>query len=137
MRKIYRNIITKEDVVKFGSTKKKVLKNKSNIVSDIINILKKDFDFTIKKSSYCLVEHYPSGHDWHVDTGSNDHMKWCELGVSILLTEPTFGGDTYYKDGEEIIKSDRGLYDMIAHTSDELHKVDSHEGYRSVFLMFI
>ena len=137
MRKIYSNIITEKDIAKFKDIDNKILGSKSSIVNNIINIIKKDFDLTIKPNSYCLVEHYPAGHDWHVDSGNDGHMSWCEIGVSILLTKPTSGGDTYYKDGDKVIKSNRELYDIVVHTSDESHKVDPHEGYRSVFLMFI
>ena len=65
---------------------------------------------------------------------------WCEVGVSLLLKEADEGGKTYYAengDKNNPIEVDRGLYDLVAHTSDEWHMVEKHEGERIVFLMFI
>ena len=74
----------------------------------------------------------------------NLHMEWCQVGVSILLSDESefTGGDTYYADidfsnEENKIKSDRRQYDMCAHTSDSWHMVEPHGGTRTVLLMFI
>ena len=144
MRKIYRNFITNQeanDLLK--STKpinNSIVDTKSEIIHKIVKKLKEEFDFNIKKQSYYLVEHMPTGHNWHVDVGNGNHMSWCDMGVSILLQEPLSGGDTYYADnikGTNKIKSDRKIYDLVAHTSNEYHMVDAHEGERKVLLMFI
>ena len=141
MRKIYRNFITEEEAkILKNMENTKLLEPKNSVVQKIINKLKEDFDFTIKEKSYSYIERYPRGHGWHIDIGNEGHMTWCEIGASILLEEPKSGGDTYYGDdinGSNKIKSDRKIYDLIAHTSDEYHMVEPHEGIRTVFSLFI
>jgi len=141
MKKIYRSFITKEEANILKKTSSvKLLESENAVIDKILNQLKKDFEFTIKDESYCYTEKYPIGHPWHKDTGINNHMPWCEVGISILLEEPISGGDTYYADnveGDNKIKSDRKLHDLIAHTSDVYHMVEPHVGNRNVFLMFI
>tara|TARA_Y100001938_G_scaffold148830_1_gene233660 strand:+ start:62 stop:487 length:426 start_codon:yes stop_codon:yes gene_type:complete len=141
MRKIYKNFITKKEAnVLLKTLGGKIIDSKNKITNKIVDKLKEDFDFKIKPESYYHIEHYPSGHPWHKDTGINNHMSWCQLGVSILLKNSSSGGDTYYAEdikGTNKIKSDRKLYDLIAHTSDEWHMVEPHEGERVVFLIFI
>ena len=104
----------------------------------IIDILKEHFDFVIKPESYWRIEQKPTGHDWHIDTGDMDHMLWCQVGCSILLTSNTQfnGGETFYNK-EEPIKVERDLYDIAAHSSDEWHMVTPHSGTRVVLLLFI
>ena len=141
MRKIYRSIITKEEAEILKKLENaRLLETQNSVIKKIVNKLKEDFNFTIKEKSYSYIEKYPRGHGWHIDTGNEGHMQWCEVGASILLEEPKSGGDTYYGDdinGTNKVKSDRNLYDLIAHTSDEYHIVEPHEGNRTVFLLFI
>ena len=72
--------------------------SKNLIVNKVITRLEKEFNFTIKKESYWRIETKPKGHEWHTDTGANNHMMWCQVGVSILLTNTFTGGETYYAD---------------------------------------
>ena len=141
MKKIYRNFITEEEANTLKSlSSSKLLESDSEIVEKILHQLEKDFNFTIREESYYYTEKYPIGHPWHKDTGNNSHMNWCEVGVSILLEEPISGGSTYYADnikGDNKIKSDRKLHDLIAHTSDVYHMIEPHVGNRNVFLIFI
>jgi hypothetical protein len=150
MKKIYRNFTNEKQIVEaFGSitpsgTHFKYGKSASyfdNIfVKKVLEKLKEDFDFEIKPESYWLLEHRPGGHKWHKDTGTSNHMMWCQVGISVLLKEPETGGDTWYGDdemGTNAKKSDRKVFDLVAHTSDEYHMVDAHKGSRVVFLMFI
>ena len=143
MKKVYRNFTTKEeaqDQLKHRRERYSIKSNKNDLVDKIINKLKNDFEFEIKDESYWKVEHRPQGHQWHKDTGSSDGMMWCQVGVSLLLEDGESGGETFYgkkKDDEDPIKLDRGVYDLIAHTSDEWHMVTPHKGKRIVFLMFI
>tara|TARA_Y100000593_G_C4189928_1_gene276347 strand:+ start:305 stop:736 length:432 start_codon:yes stop_codon:yes gene_type:complete len=143
MRKIYRDFITKEEAEKqFNNREFKyfINKNKNELVDKIINKLKEDFNFKIKDESYWRVEHKTRGHKWHKDTGSSDQMIWCQVGVSLILQDGNSGGETFYgkeKDDKDPIKSDRKIYDLVAHTSDEWHMVNPHQGKRIVFLMFI
>jgi len=128
----------------------------SAILTKLLEIIRADFDFEVKgvkgvKSSgesYVRLETNKNGHRWHNDRGgysmddANLHMPWCQLGVSILLSsEDNFtGGDTYYADDDKEtnkVKADRRRYDMCVHASDVWHMVESHEGTRTVLLMFI
>ena len=53
----------------------------------------KDFDFEINGYSYMRIEQKTKGHEWHNAQGGytkdddNLHMKWCQVGVSILLSD--------------------------------------------------
>ena len=171
MRKIYRDFVTTEEAEKIlkdisqnGKYYLKKRLNKLDYITKIIDTVKKDFDFEISEYSYFKREvrnsHKP--HPWHKDTGSKNHMPWCQVGISLLLKEPGFGGETYYAKDNDLfekkyngidfynienksirdaitnkVKSDRGLYDLVAHTSDEWHEVTGTDGTRCALLMFI
>ena len=146
MRKIYRNFTNEKEVLDSSILKSsksshyKIENTDNDFVKKVISKLSEDFNFKVKDESYWLIEHRPRGHRWHKDTGSKDHMLWCEVGVSLLLKEADKGGKTYYTENGDTnnpIEVDRGLYDLVAHTSDEWHMVEKHEGERIVFLMFI
>lgn len=142
MRRIYHNFITEEEVEQLKLLKvnksNQILLNPNSVIDKIIDTLKKDFEFEIKKESYYRLEQTADhGHGWHKDTGSNDHMLWCQVGCSILLESECSGGATYYKESGKIIEVDRDKLDLIAHTSNIVHKVDPPKGYRLVFLIFI
>jgi hypothetical protein len=115
------------------------ISNETNpTIIKIINILKEKFQFNIKPESYWRIEHNPKGHKWHVDTGDNNHMPWCQIGCSILLTSTKefIGGETKYN--KEIpITIIRDKFDLLAHTSDEWHMINPHTGNRVVLLLFI
>jgi hypothetical protein len=142
MRVLIKNAINKEDHDALLNTKDTSFVHISGetnpTILKIIGTLKEHFDFTIKPESYWRIEHTPNGHDWHVDTGTNNHMMWCQVGCSILLTSTRQfeGGETLYNQ-EEPITVERDLYDIAAHSSDEWHKVNSHSGKRVVLLLFI
>ena len=143
MRNKYTAFLTEEDISHLYSTltvgnKYYVLKQKNKIVDKIINKLKIDFSFTVKDESYFKIEQTgKDGHDWHVDTGSNNHMMWCELGGTILLKADYEGGKTYYKEDGKVVEVERSIGDLCAHSSDVEHKVDPTTGDRQVFLIFI
>ena len=143
MRKKYSNFLSEEDISYLYDTlvvsdKYYVLKTKNEVVNKIINKLKLDFDFTVKEKSYFKIEQTgQEGHDWHVDTGSNNHMMWCELGGTILLKADYQGGKTYYKEDDKVVEVERSIGDLCAHRSDIEHKVDPTTGNRQVFLIFI
>lgn len=143
MKSKYSEFLKEEDILHLYDTltigeKYYVLKTKNKIVDKVINKLKIDFDFTVKDESYFKIEKTSKdGHDWHVDTGSSNHMMWCEVGGTILLKQDNEGGKTYYKVNDEIIEVERGIGDFCAHTSNIEHKVDPPVGDRQVFLIFI
>ena len=107
------------------------------VLSKIITLLSNDFEFEVKSESYWRVESKPKGHDWHVDTGSNGHMRWCEVGATLLLNDDFTGGETLYKENGEEIEIERSVNELLAHTSDEEHKVNKSVGQRTVLLIFI
>ena len=145
MKKIYRNFVTEDEARELlsepkGSLDGKIKKRDHWLLDRILNTLSEDFEFTVVYESYSSLESNANGHKWHVDTGTSNHMMWCDIGVSLLLKESNGGGDTYYADNSEGLnkeKSDRRIYDLVAHTSDEWHMVDPNNGVRTVFLMFI
>ena len=142
MKKIYHNFITKEDLTELKkieiNSNTRILHKPNGIVDRVINALKKDFTFEIKELSYYRLEKTTeNGHNWHKDTGSNNHMPWCQVGCSILLESDCEGGKTYYKENDKVTTAERGIFDLIAHTSDVLHKVDAPNAYRLAFLIFI
>ena len=140
MRAIIKNIIKEGDIALLPqgrSTKlSKVINNP--IIDKILKEIQKVFPFNIHGESFCRTEQRQKGHSWHKDTGSLNHMSWCTLGGSILLTTTFSGGDLKYRKNNEIetIKN-RKPFDLYIHTSDEEHMVDPSEGCRKVFLLFI
>ena len=142
MKKIYRNFITQKDVEYLKKLNLhedvSILDKNNKVIDSILNKLKEDFDFEVLQESYYKLEETPTtGHDWHKDTGSGDHMVWCQVGCSILLESDCDGGKTYYKEDDKVTEIDRDTFDLVAHSSDTLHKVDPPNGYRLVFLIFI
>ena len=143
MRKKYNNFLSKEDISYLYNTltvgdKYYILNNKNKVVDKVINKLKLDFTFTIKEESYFKIEQTSQhGHDWHVDTGSNNHMMWWELGGTALLKADYQGGKTYYKEDDKVVEVERNIGDLCAHSSDVEHKVGPTTGDRQVFLIFI
>ena len=151
MRKVYRNFITKEEAEEaingfrgkgyFIDKGVKMSGKTTKLGKKILDKLKEDFKFEINKDSYwCIETTSPLGHLWHRDTGTSNHMMWCQVGASLLLKDGDGGGDTYYADDDKEtnkVKSDRKLYDLIAHTSDQWHMVEPSKGKRIVFLIFI
>ena len=144
LKKIYSDFITNEEkeilISNFYPTRHKLKLVNNKIIDKIINKLKIDFDFEINDESYLIIEQNADGHKWHLDTGNHNHMSWCQIGVSMLLSEPNNTGITYYADdenGTNKTKVDRNIFDLLAHTSDEWHMVTPNDNERTVFLMFI
>ena len=145
MRKLYKNFFTAEEAatsqqLKANSQTKATDLANTQPFAKIIKTIRRDFDVSPNASSYINIERRESGHKWHKDTGDSDHMMWCRVGGSIILNEGKGGGDTYY--GENIeglnkVKSERGLYDLVLHTSDEWYMVEPNKGGREVLLIFI
>jgi len=137
MRRLYRNALSENDInylknsnVKFG----RINKDKNPVVDKVLKLISSEFEFKVKDESYFRIEQtLESGHPWHVDTGSNNHMLWCQVGLSVILASDCEGGETEYEDGVV----NRGVGDLIVHTSDVKHQVRPFKGYRLTFLMFI
>jgi len=141
MKKIYRNFITKEEadnLINNDSILHTAMPfNDNKIVERILDTIKDDFDFTVKPTSYYRTEQFPGGHVWHLD---NEAPGNCEVAGSILIKDCKTGGDTYYADnenGDNKVKSDRNIYDLIVHKSDVWHMVEPNSGERIVLVFFI
>ena len=86
--------------------------------------------------SYLSIEKMKNGHEWHTDTGTIGHMKWCNYGLSLLLTKSS-GGMFKYKNPDEEYSQDDHYLNIILHSSDEWHKREKAEKGRTVLLMFL
>lgn len=85
--------------------------------------------------SYTRIEKLDRGHDWHLDTGSSNHMKWCDYGCSVLLTNLDKAGFLEYRDGKTL-RPEEHYCGLAIHSSDVEHRTE-HEGERITFLAFI
>jgi hypothetical protein len=144
MRKKYSNFINEDEkenlLSNFFPSRHKLKSINNNVINKIIAKIKEDFDFEIKNESYLLIEQNSDGHKWHLDTGNHNQMSWCQIGISMLLSEPNETGITYYAEdgrGTNKTKIDRNVFDLLVHTSDEWHMVTPNNNNRTVLLMFI
>lgn len=85
--------------------------------------------------TYMRLEKRVRSHPWHVDTGTNNHMMWCEYGCSILLEDGTDRevGCIEYRDGTIV----RNYLSLAIHDSKEEHRVTDHKRERKTFLCFL
>ena len=143
MRWVVKNIINESeesDLINYCGNSRRLIKNSQHkILSKILDVIRDYVDFDIKDESYFKIESRPAGHPWHKDTGSNDHMLWCQVGGTILLSGDHTGGEISYRneDGTEEMIKDREKHDLYFHTSDVFHKIETSDGKRSAFLIFI
>lgn len=147
---IISNIITKQDAKTLMSNEDmfcRKIKVFDGIALDVVKKIRvaTNIKFNLKDNSYWKVEKRPNGHNWHYDTGTNDHMTWCDYSVSILLSDPNFKG------GDMIFKLDKSNYtvDKKEHYLSALHyrsnkkeklnkhMVTKHNGERIVLLLFL
>ena len=131
MRKLIKNVITADEAASMVMVGNKyhtlpVMKK----IKDTINKEVGPIDWD--PPTYMLIEECRQ-HEWHVDTGSNNHMTWCDYGISILLNDKEESGKLEYRDGTKI---DNYLH-MAIHSSDVEHRVADNKGTRQVFLAFI
>ena len=130
IRTFIKNIITKEEANTF-------IPGKQPLDNDIIkSILSKIGKKNCKPPSYAVVEQDNNGHNWHTDIGTNGHMDWCNLGVSILLKKSK-GGLFKYKHPEKEYTQEQHYLNAIVHSSDEWHMVEESSKGRTVLLMFL
>jgi hypothetical protein len=103
-------------------------------ISKLAGLVKEYADVSSMYPAYCVVEQNPNGHDWHTDTGNNQHMTWCTHTATMLLSDPSDfeGGEFFFYDDQPIKKSG----DLLIYSSDVKHKVNPHTGDRRVLLMF-
>mgnify|MGYP003153052975 FL=1 len=85
--------------------------------------------------SYTRIEKHHKSHDWHVDTGSSNHMKWCDYGCSVLLSNAEGSGFLEYRDGTKFLPEEH-FCGLAIHGSDVEHRTEQ-PGNRAVFLAFV
>ena len=137
MRKIVRDVITKKEATSLMSLPKT---KTSNFNNNIINkVIKKCISSKVDlfSPSYYTIEQTGGEHKWHVDTGSLGHMKWCNYGISVLLSSPGDGGIFKYKNPPESFTQKDHYLSAIVHTSDEKHKREKANDDRTVLLIFL
>ena len=135
MRHLVKNIISKKDA-KILCTLNTIDFNNSiikNIISKLENIIGR---VSLNKPSYLKIETSKNGHDWHKDTGTNNHMSWCNYGVSILLKK-TNNSLFRYRNPKKKYTQEEHYLNAILHSSDEWHMVEKPEKGRTVLLMFL
>lgn len=92
---------------------------------------------SLEDPSYAKVERKSGGHDWHLDTGSANHMPWCAFSAQILLSRPyEFAGGGFYFQGDD--KPADSFCRLLIYDSvpENEHRVLPHSGDRRVLLMF-
>ena len=137
MRKLVRNVLNKNEADKLI-----LLNNRKRIDFNfpIVNRIIKDCinsSVTFSSPSYYKTETTGGEHDWHVDTGSHGHMKWCKYGISVLLSKPGQGGIFKYKNPSQEFTQEEHYLSAIVHTSDEVHKREEANEDRTVLLIFL
>lgn len=141
MRKSYNNFLKDSDIdflnqIPLGGLRK-INVDSNQVIDKIIKMLSNDLEFTINDESYWAIEHKEDGHNWHVDTGSDNHMNWCKFGCTMLLDGEFEGGETVYRKNGVEHTVERNKYELLVHTSDEEHMVKASSGNRKVLLIFI
>jgi hypothetical protein len=100
-------------------------------IGKVLNVIQTLFK-NIEEPSYLKIESNNKGYDWHVDTGNNNHMAWCNYGCSILLTNDFEGGLLEYKDGLAY----KHYLDMLIHKSNVPHRISEAIGNKRYVLLF-
>tara|TARA_Y100001973_G_C5175160_1_gene321461 strand:- start:933 stop:1361 length:429 start_codon:yes stop_codon:yes gene_type:complete len=141
MRVLIKNSLSKEDA-------EELMANRSDVTSDrfsnpiVVKLLDKckeyiGRDVNTNQPSYLRINSTTAGHNWHMDTGTNGHMTWCQYGMSTLLSPPKEGGIFKYKEPDIEYSQKEHYLNTILHTSDQWHMVEPSEEKRTVLLMFI
>ena len=137
MRSFIKDVLTEEEAFKLSSLSlgKQDFDNPliSKVLSSIENVIGVR---NYKHPSYLTLEKCEGGHDWHIDTGTNGHMKWCNYGSSTLLAKSE-KGLFKYKDPALEYNQDEHYLNTILHSSDEWHKREEATKGRAVLLMFL
>jgi|5_EtaG_2_1085323.scaffolds.fasta_scaffold09764_4 hypothetical protein len=137
MRFTIPNIISEEDLALLSRIhiNKSIRDWNEPLIKRVFTKIKEETDIELCDKSYWRVESKSQGHGWHVDTGNSNHMAWCRIGCSILLSGSFEGGVLRYRD-EDI---EQEMYTLYGHGSDVEHMVTPHspEGSRRVLLLFI
>ena len=137
MRALIKNVLTKEEALSLS----KVQLGKEDFKHPLVKKVLSKIESVIGKRSYSSpsylsIEKTENGHEWHTDTGTNGHMKWCSYGSRTLLIKSSHGLFKYKEPSEEYSQEDHYL-NTILHSSDEWHKREKADKGRAVLLMFL
>ena len=136
MREFIPHVITPEEAKTLvSSIKTKDNSKNSPIVDKIKGAIEEVINPNWDLPSYTRLQKHPKGHDWHMDTGSNNHMMWCDYGCSVLLTNTEDSGFLEYRDGTKLLPEEH-FCGLAIHSSDVEHRSEQ-PGNRAVFLAFI
>lgn len=105
------------------------------IVDKIKDAIEEVINPTWGLPSYTRIEKHHKNHPWHVDTGSSNHMMWCDYGCSVLLTNTEDSGFLEYRDGTKLLPEEH-FCGLAIHSSDVEHQSEQGGG-RIAFLAFI
>lgn len=105
------------------------------LVARVTNLLiAQTLNAVVSDHSYAIIETKSDGHHWHYDTGDGNHMPWCKYSCSVLLTNDFSGGLFQF---ERPFEEHLHYLSALIYSSDQLHRVTSHIGKRSVLLIFL
>ena len=139
MREFIPNVITPEEAALVVD--EYINKNITDpeAVKGVIDKMKAAIEGVVKPNwdppTWTRVEKSRKGHGWHIDTGSNNHMMWCDFGCSILLTNTEDSGFLEYRDGTKMLPEEH-FCGLAIHSSDVEHRAEQGGG-RVAFLAFI
>ena len=140
MRALIKDIITKKQASYFLKNTFNKYNFDDSCLLKVINKCSSLFDkkINLSKPSYWYVDSGKNGHNWHKDTGSNNHMLWCNYGISIGLSSPdkVEGGIFEYKNPSAVITPNEHFLSAIIHDNNQEHKVSKSKN-RSVLLLFL
>jgi predicted 2-oxoglutarate/Fe(II)-dependent dioxygenase YbiX len=135
-RTYVKDIITPEEAAQLAQCNGKVPFNLFAL-RKVVGCMQTLYPATVTSDSYARVERNVTGHDWHVDTGDSDHMPWCAVSASVLVSRPEeFTGGAFEFD-EPFEEHAAHYCDGIIYTSDQVHRVLPHTGNRKVLLVFL
>ena len=137
MREFIPNVITPDEATFLaGLRTAKNPKIKHSSVEKIHKAIESLVAANWEPPTYTRLEHRLNlPHEWHKDTGSNDHMAWCKYGCSVVLTNEEGSGYLEYRDGF-VLKAPEHYCGLAIHSSDEEHRTQ-HTGLRKTYLAFL
>ena len=143
MKQLIKDIITPEEAsylidltsgekisVKHPTIKKDLIDKIKGVINDLVQV-------SWKQPSYIKLEcNRQKPHNWHLDTGSRNHMTWCSYGCSILLNDREGAGYLEYRDGT-VIEAEDHYCSLAIHSSDEEHRTIHEPNKRTTLLVFL
>lgn len=136
MKKVVPDVLTPEDRDDLLKLPPGIIEDENPVIEKIKAIIESEVGpVSWESPTYMRLEARVRSHPWHVDTGTNNHMMWCEYGCSILLEDGTDEEVGYleYQDGTIV----RNYLSLAIHDSKERHRITEHTKERKTFLCFL